>query len=164
MHRNIIIDGVHQRLMGNMITFKEYSQELDELVPSVELTEEEQSELNEVLNTSARLKQRQKFQMRRAKISLARKNQNRRLADTKRLKQRARSRARNLLIKRLFQGRSRSQIPLSQRAQVDKKLAMLKGAVKRISTKLLRRVKQDDIARKTGHKSKSRSSSSAGAL
>lgn len=152
MRRNIIIDGVHQRLMGKMITFKEYSQELDELIPSVELTEEEQSELNEVLNTSARLKQRQKFQMRRAKISLARKNQNRRLADTKRLKQRARSRARNLLIKRLYQGRTRSQIPLAQRAAVDTRLKKLSKSINRISTKLLRRVRQDDVARKTKRK------------
>ena len=132
-----------------MITFKEYSQEFDEILASVELTEAEQSELNEVLDTSARLKRRQKFQSRRARITLARKNQSRRLADSKRLNQRAHQRARNMLIKRLYQGRTRSQIPLSQRAQVDNRLKQLKNTVKRISQRLLRRVRQDDVARKS---------------
>lgn len=132
-----------------MITFKEYSIEFDEVVESVELTEEEQSELNEVLDSSARIKRRQQFIRRKARISMARKVQSRRLAGTDRLKNRAKVRARNLLIKRLYQGRSRSEIPLAQRKQVDQKLARMKNTVKRISTKLLRRVKQEDIARKT---------------
>jgi hypothetical protein len=38
---------------------------------------------------------------------------------------------------------------------------MMKGAIKRISTKLLRRVKQDDIARKTGNRSKGNSTGGA---
>jgi len=147
-----------------MLKFKEYSKELDAVIESIELTEEDLQQLDEILDTAARFKKRQSFIRKRARVALARKIQAKRLATPERLKARAKNRAKSLLIKRLFQGRSRSQIPLSQRAQVDKKLAMLKGAVKRISTKLLRRVKQDDIARKTGHKSKSRSSSSAGAL
>ena len=152
MHRNIVIDGVHQRLMGKMINFKEYSQQFDEIIGSVELTEEEQSELNEVLDTSARIKKRQAFIRNKARITLARKVQSRRLADTNRLKKRAKQRARNLLIKRLYQGRTRSQIPISQRSAVDAKLKRMKNAVNRISTKLLRRVKQEDIAKKNKKK------------
>jgi hypothetical protein len=57
-----------------------------------------------------------------------------------------------------------AQIPLSQRAQVSKRLERMKGAIKRISTKLIRRVKQDDIARKTGNYKKNKSSGSAGAM
>lgn len=152
-----------QRFNGkNMLKFKEYSSELDAMLESVELTEEEIKQLDEVLDTAARLKKRQQFKRRGARIALARKIQSKRLATPDRLKTRAKLRAKSLLIKRLFQGRSRGEIPLSQRAQVDKKLAMMKGAIKRISTKLLRRVKQDDIARKTGNKSKGYSS--AGAL
>lgn len=135
-----------------MITFKEYSQEFDEVVGSVELTEEEQSELNEVLDTSARIKKRQAFIRNKARISLARKVQSKRLADTSRLKKRAKQRARNLLIKRLYQGRTRSQIPISQRSAVDTKLKRMKNAVNRISMKLLRRVKQEDIAKKNKKK------------
>jgi hypothetical protein len=116
------------------------------------LTEEEQSLINEVLDTSARIKKRQQFQRRRAKIQMAKRVQSRRLASTSRLKTRAKQRARNLLIKRLYQGRSRSQIPIAQRKQVDQKLSKMKRAVIRISTKLLRRVKQEDIARKSGKK------------
>lgn len=135
-----------------MITFKEYSSEFDEVLESVEITEEEQSLINEVLDTAARLKKKQQFVRRRARIQLAKKVQSRRLADPQRLKTRARQRARNLLIKRLYQGRSRSEIPIAQRKQVDQRLGKMSGAVKRISGKLLRRVKQEDIARKSKKK------------
>lgn len=144
-----------------MLKFKDYSKELDEVIETTELSQEELQQLDEVLDTSSRIKKRQQFIRRKARLSLARKMQSKRLATPDRLKARARNRAKSLLIKRLYQGRSRSQIPLSQRAQVDKKLAMLKGAVKRISAKLLRRVKQQDIARKTGRKLGGSSSSGA---
>lgn len=147
-----------------MLKFKEYSEELDSMLETIELTQEELSQLDEVLDTSARLKRRAQFKRRGARIALARKMQSKRLATPDRLKARAKMRAKSLIIKRLFQGRSVSQIPLSQRQQVSKKLAMMKGSIKRISTKLLRRVKQDDIARKTGHRAKNKSSSSGGAL
>ncbi len=145
-----------------MLKFKEYSTELDAVIESTVLTEDELLYLDEVLDTAARFKKRQSFVRRSARVALARKLQAKRLATPERLKSRASVRAKSLLIKRLFHGRSRSDIPLSQRAAVDKKLSTMKGAIKRISLKLLRRVKQDDIARKTGHKSKS--TSSAGAL
>lgn len=135
-----------------MITFKEYSQEFDTEAASVELTEAEQSELNEVLDTSARLKRRQIFIRNKARLKMARKIQSRRLADTKRLQARSKQRARRLLIKRLYQGRTRSQIPLSQRASVDAKLKRMKNSIKRISMKLLRRVRQEDIAKKSKKK------------
>lgn len=147
-----------------MLKFKEYSSELDATMESIELTPEELQQLDEVLDTSARLKKRAAFKRRSARIALARKIQSKRLATPDRLKSRAKMRAKSLLIKRLYQGRSMSQIPLSQRQQVSKKLAMMKGSIKRISTKLLRRVKQDDIARKTGHRAKNKSSSTGGAL
>ncbi len=135
-----------------MISFKEYSDEIDVACESVELTDEELSQLNEVLDTSARIKKRQQFIRRKARLAVQRKAQSRRLADTGRLRERAKRRARNLLIRRLYQGRSKSQIPLSQRKQVDLKLKKLSRAVTRISSKLIRRVRQEDIARKTKRK------------
>lgn len=145
-----------------MLKFKEYSTELDAVVETTDLAEDEIKQLDEVLDTAARLKKKQFFLRRKAKNALARKLQAKRLASTERLKGRATNRAKSVLIKRLFQGRSRSEIPLSQRAAVDAKLAKMKGTIKRVAGKLLRRVKADDIARKTGHSHKS--SGSAGAL
>lgn len=136
-----------------MLKFKEYSQEFDQVAESVELTDEEMSELNEVLDTSARIKKKQQFIRRSARIAMARKVQQRRFASPERLKLRSKQRARNLLIRRLYQGRTRSQIPLAQRKQVDIRLGRMKGAVNRISQKLIRRVRQEDIARKTRNKS-----------
>lgn len=132
-----------------MLKFKEYSQEFDVIADSVELTDVELTSINEVLDTSARIKKKQQFIRRSARIQLAKKMQSHRLASTDRIKQRAKTRARNILIKRLYQGRSRSDIPLAQRKAVDIKLARMKNSVNRLSRKLIRRVKQDDIRRKT---------------
>lgn len=132
-----------------MLKFKEYSQEFDVIADSVELTDVELTSINEVLDTSARIKKKQQFIRRSARIQLARKMQAHRLASSDRIKSRAKTRARNILIKRLYQGRSRSDIPLTQRKAVDLKLAKMKGTVARLSRKLIRRVKQDDIRRKT---------------
>ena len=132
-----------------MLTFKEYSEELNIIADSVELTEEEQQEINEVLDTAARIKKRQKFINRKSRIALARKIQANRLASPDRIKTRAQIRARNLLIKRLYHGRSRSDIPLAQRKAVDTKLGRMKNTIDRLSRKLIRRVKNDDIRRKT---------------
>lgn len=132
-----------------MLKFKEYSQEFDLQLESVQLTDEEMLQINEVLDTSARIKRRQQFIRRGARVAMARKVQQRRFASPERLKLRSRQRAKNLLIRRLYQGRSRSEIPLAQRKQVDIKLGRMKNAVTRISQKLIRRVRQEDIARKT---------------
>jgi hypothetical protein len=77
-----------------------------------------------------------------------------RLADSPRIKNRSVRRAKGLIIKRIYQGRSRSQIPLTQRSQVDKKLEQLRPAVNRLSLKLLRRVRQEDQMRHTHGKLK----------
>jgi hypothetical protein len=133
--------------MGKMLKFKEYSEQFDELAESVELTEEEQSQINEALSTSARLKRRNQFINRRARLKMQRKVQRMRLADSPRIKNRSVRRAKGLIIKRIYQGRSRSQIPLTQRSQVDKKLEQLRPAVNRLSLKLVRRVRQEDQMR-----------------
>lgn len=138
-----------------MLNFKEYSQELDAVAETIELTTEELQQIDEVLDTAARLKRKASFIRRKARISLARKMQAKRLATPDRLKSRAKTRAKSVLIKRMYQGRSLSQIPISQRKQVSAKLARMKGSIKRLSTKLLRRVKQDDIKRKTGSSGRS---------
>jgi hypothetical protein len=132
-----------------MLNFKEYSQELDVVAETIELTTEELQQIDEVLDTAGRLKRKASFIRRKARISLARKMQAKRLATPDRLKGRAKNRAKSVLVKRMYQGRSISQIPISQRKQVSARLARMKGSIKRLSTKLLRRVKQDDIARKT---------------
>lgn len=132
-----------------MLRFKEYSEEFDTIANSVELTEEEQHEINEVLDTAARIKKRQQFINRKSRIALARKVQARRLASLDRIKTRAHQRARSMLIKRLYNGRTRSEIPLAQRKAVDTKLGRMRNAIDRMSLKLIRRVRQDDIRRKS---------------
>ena len=149
---NIIIDGLYQRLMGKMISFKEYSLEFDLCLESVEYTEEELTQLDEVLDTASRIKLRNTFARRGARLRMQRKLQRMKVADTKRLIMRAHKRARRLLIKRMYQGRTRSQIPISQRKQLDTRLHQMQGRLNSLSQLLLRRVRQEDIARKNKKK------------
>lgn len=135
-----------------MLGFKEYSIEFDTVSETIILSEEELSLINEVLDTAARIQRKQAFVRRKSKLQLAKKIQARRFASTDRLKTRAKLRARNILIRRLYQGRSKADIPLPQRKAVDQKMVKLRGAVNRISNKLLKRVRQEDIARKTHRK------------
>lgn len=135
-----------------MLRFTEYSKEFDTIVDSVELDNEELEQINEVLSTAARIKKKQDFIRRKARIQLARKIQSRKFATKDRLLIRAKKQARAVLIKRIFSGKTRSDIPLAQRAVVDARLSRMKGSVNRIANKLLRRVRQEDIARKTGKK------------
>ena len=136
-----------------MLNFKQYSEEFDLVTDEIEVTDEElDSILEDRFDMNHRLQKRLSFKRRKAKLRLAKKIQSNRLATPDRLKNRAQQRARNVLIRRFYQGRNRGDIPLSMRRSVDARLANMKSSVKRIAQKLLRRVKLDDIARKTHRK------------
>lgn len=132
-----------------MLKFKEYSLEFDAVVESIVLTDEEVTSVNEVMNLNKRLMKQNRIVRRRSRLTLQRKLQNMRVASPKRLNARARQRARRLIIQRLYNGRSRSQIPNAQRAQLDIRLKRMEGGINATSQRLLRRVRQDDRSRKT---------------
>lgn len=139
-----------------MLKFKEYSLEFDAVAESIVLTDEEVTSVNEVMNLNKRLIKQNRIVRRRSRLTLQRKLQNMRVASPKRLNARARQRARRLIIQRLYNGRSRSQIPNAQRAQLDIRLKRMQGGIKSTSQRLLYRVRQDDRSRKTKYKNPQR--------
>ena len=130
--------------------FKQYSQEIDAELALVEFTEEELVQLDEVLDTRARLKKAQSLRRNKAKIALGRRRASKRLATSDKIKKRAVGRARRRLISRLTQGRGKSKLSYGGRQQLEKRLARLKGGIQRLAVKLVRQVKQDDIAKLKG--------------
>ena len=127
--------------------FKEYSQEFDAEFQLTELTEEELVQLDEVLDTRARLKRAQMLKRQKTKVALGRKRASKRLATSSVIKKRAVARARARIIRRLTQGRGKQALSYGARQQIDKRLARMKGGIQRLATKLIRQVKQDDISK-----------------
>jgi hypothetical protein len=138
----------------HMQGFKEYSQEFDAEFELTELTQEELVQLDEVLDSRARLKRAQQFRRSKTKVALGRKRAAKRLASSDKIKKRALARARGRIIKRMTQGRGKAALSYGARAQLDKRLARMKGGIARLAVKLIRQVKQDDIQKLRGKPSK----------
>lgn len=132
--------------------FKEYSQEFDAELALVELTLEEVQQLDEVLDTRARMKRAQQFRRSKAKISMGRKRAAMRMANTDTIKRRAIARAKSKIIARMTQGRGKGSLSYGARQNIDKRLARMKGGIQRLATKLIKQVRADDRNR---HSSKS---------
>ena len=145
-----------------MLNFKEYSVQFDTMVESIILTAEELNSIEERVkhththqepaNFNQRILKQNRTVRRRSRLTLQRKIQNMKIASPARLQNRSMQRARRLIIQRLYNGRSRSQIPLAQRKQLDVRMKRMQGGVKSTAYRLLRRVRQDDRSRKTHYK------------
>lgn len=101
-------------------------------------------EFNEAMTTSQRLKMKAAFKKNKAKIMLGRKKAAKKLASPEKLKARAEKQARNILIKKILKDKNKADLGYSARADLEKKLAKKKGAIKRIAKKLLPSVKKAD--------------------
>ena len=133
--------------------FKEYSQEFDAEFNITELTTEEVQQLDEVLDTRARIKKAQQLRRMKTRVALGRKRASKRLATSQVIKKRAIARARRRIVSRLTQGRGKSALSYGARQQLDKRLVRMKGGIQRLATKLIRQVKQDDIQKLRGKSS-----------
>ena len=136
--------------MGNkyMQGFKEYSQEFDAELSLVQLTEEELIQLDEVLDTRARMKRAQQFRRSKAKVAMGRKRAAKRVANSDTLKKRAVARAKARIISRMTQGRGKQSLSYGARQSIDKRLSRMKGGIARLATRLLKQVRADDRARR----------------
>ena len=83
----------------------------------------------------------------KAKIALGRKKAAKKLASPEQLKQRAVKQAKNILIKKMLKDKSKGDLGMSGRKEIEKKLAKKKGAIAKIAKKLLPLVKKKDRAK-----------------
>ena len=109
-----------------MKTFKEFTQQ------------------DEAMTLATRMKMKQAFRKNKAKILRGRKKAAKKIASMDQLQGRAQKQARNILLKKILQGKDKSELSFAARAAIEKKLEKKKNAIKRIAKKLLPSVKKAD--------------------
>ena len=105
------------------------------------------TDANEALTIPQRQKRKAAFRKNKAKIMIARKKAAKKMASPEKLKGRAEKQARNLIIKKILKNKSKDDLSLSARGELEKKVAKKSAAIKKIAKKLLPIVKKADRAK-----------------
>jgi hypothetical protein len=132
-----------------MITFKEFVTVVEELQNEKGgVGQAGPTSIDEVLSFLGRRKRAINMKRRSQRLKTSRKIALRKTADITKLQQRARKSARDILVKKYFGGKSKSQMTVSQKARAEKRLDKAKGAVIKISKKLIPVKRALDIGRR----------------
>lgn len=110
-------------------------------------THEPPEKTNEAMTMQQRQKAKQTFRKNKMKIQRGREKAKKRLADTDKLKARARKQARNLLVKKLIKDKDKGDLSFGARQSLEKQIDKKKGAIDRIAKKLLPQVRKADRAK-----------------
>lgn len=118
----------------------------DKIRDGMNVTEEN---INEVLNVQQRIAKRQSLRRIKGRVALGRRKARFKIADKPHLEVRTKRKARQALRKRLAgkQGERYSELPLSARMAIDRKLESRKRAIKRIARRLMPRVRKAEYER-----------------
>lgn len=109
--------------------------------------------LVEVLDIKARIKKKATMRKNKSKLKAGRKRAEKRIASPEKLKMRARKAARKALERKLLKGKTRADLSLSQRVELDKKLDSKKALIDKMAKKLLPQIKKDELEKKRGSSS-----------
>lgn len=104
--------------------------------------EDELEEVNEALTLQQRIQRRMIFRKNRAKIKLGQERSKRRHATRDVLMNRAIKMARDMMARKLLQGKSKGEVSFAERSRVEKILAKRKNGIKRLAVKLLPKVRE----------------------
>jgi hypothetical protein len=106
-------------------------------------------DINEVLNLQQRMKKRQIAKRIKGKLKIGRKKAKFKMADQKKLKNRAQKQARQIMRGKLAGtiGKDYKKLGFSQRSQVDKKLVTKKSVISRLAKRLLPKVRKAEMKR-----------------
>lgn len=99
---------------------------------------------DEAMTLATRMKMKAAFRKNKAKILRGRKKAAKKLASMDKLQGRAEKQARNILLKKILQGKDKSDLSFAARQAIEKKLEKKRNAIKRIAKKLLPSVKKAD--------------------
>ena len=119
----------------------------DRMVPNC-VPEENEEATNEVLSMAQRRKRGMVVRRVKAKLKRTRALARRRFASQDKLKTRARRAAVKFMKKRLGGGKAYKDMSVGQKMAIDKRLEKMKGAVSKISARLLPKVRKAEIERK----------------
>tara|TARA_S200002703_G_scaffold98646_1_gene85298 strand:+ start:167 stop:547 length:381 start_codon:yes stop_codon:yes gene_type:complete len=105
--------------------------------------------ITEVDSYSTRMKKRAAFRKNKAKILLKRKKAMKKANfDPKKLENKARKRARMILIKKMIKDKDYNTFSIGQKKDIEKKLEKKKSAIAKIAKKLLPQVKKSEAAKR----------------
>jgi hypothetical protein len=95
---------------------------------------------------------RRKIAMRMRRMSkrmvIARKRAMKRQATPDKIKKRAIKQAKNMLIKKFTKGMDKSDMTITKRIEIEKKLKKMAGRIKTIALKMVPKIRQKEIARR----------------
>ena len=117
-------------------------------------TPEEGEQLDEVLSTSQRIKASQRMKKMSRRIQVAKKRAMKRAPSADVLKKRARKQAKDQMIKKWTRGVPKSELSLSRRAELEKKLKKSSSRIDRMSKRLVPQVRKQDRERRAAATSK----------
>jgi hypothetical protein len=103
--------------------------------------------LDEVMSKSARMKKSRLMKTKGKQIARKREIAMKRKADPEKLKVRAVKKARELITKKILKDKSKSDLSISGKEALEKKLSKKTAVIKRIAKKLLPKVKQAEAER-----------------
>lgn len=106
--------------------------------------------VDEVLNQAQRRKLAMRMKKNKAKIAIARKKAERKMADMDTLKKRARRAARTAMVDKLAKGKSKDELSMAQRKNIEKRLdsPAMQKKIDRGAKKQLKVVRKAEIQRK----------------
>lgn len=105
--------------------------------------------ITEVDSYSTRMKKRAAFRKNKAKILLKRKKAMKKANfDPKKLENKARKRARMILIKKMIKDKDYNTFSIGQKKDIEKKLEKKKSVIAKIAKKLLPQVKKSEAAKR----------------
>lgn len=106
----------------------------------------------EALSFSQRRARARQMRKMKARLKVGRMRQSKKAADLPRLKKRARKHAINQLFKKLSKGKTRSEVPMARRQEIEKKIEKMKSRVDRIAMRNLPSIRKLDKERRSGSK------------
>jgi len=119
-------------------------------------TESEDPEVEmEALNIQQRMARKRSMAKNKAKMALGRARAARKVASMEVLKKRAVKAARTKIALKMTKGVPLSQVPISKKIEIEKKLEKKKGKINKVAKKLLPDIKKKEAAKLQKNKKKS---------
>jgi len=136
-----------------MITFKEFikeevtEEEIDALIESLEWEDvihlfDEEDMIIEDISAKERIKKSQKLKSRKVLMALARKVKLKRSATLGTLKNRTKTDARRMIMKKMLKGRSKKNLSATEKNSIEARTSKVMTMMNNLPTKLLPKVRQ----------------------
>ena len=106
----------------------------------------------EALTLQQRMAKARQLKRMKAKIKIGRERAKRKMADTKKLKGRARKHARMFIFKKLTKGKNKSELSFARRAEIEKRMAApaVKKRIDMFAKRMFKDVRKKEVERKKG--------------